>query len=290
MTLNNSEYQQNKEISLIQCSGRLLDEARDKTVPTFERLNYVADFMNKIDAYLKFQPEYLEETSELIKDMMAKKDSAHILIDSDLELAGIEKAGVLDLLPEYHELVDKVYIEDIKDNLKVRVVSHNEALPMPGEVKTCFLARLACGDKVQYGLIDIPQFIPQVLILNYGLPYISTHKEDDFGIVRRNKRNFTQPCTYILTEDIIKMHMAELFESSELLELRAIRLYSGKNRNNSALIIDGEPSEELRKYLLSTFSIRDEQIFKTNHIDYSYVGPLRNELPVWLIEHLCWDK
>ncbi len=312
MLLNNCDYKQNREISWINYSARILEEARDKAVPVLERFSYIASFMSNVEAYLRMKPgqllgeanyegdavapgsemspEQIDSLYEDIQTLIAKKDSVHIITETDLEKAGVKKVEMLDLLPEYLEIVDKVYNEEVKDKLKTHIISDNEDLPIFAQDKPYLVARLIYGDKIQYGVIDIPKDIPKVIMLDEGMPFINNVGLNAAGLKITRKEYFSQPCLYILVEDVIKMHAPEFFEPFEMAELHTFSLAVSDNPDTNTLMVDGDISKDLYKYMLNKFLIYDTQTFRTNHIDYSYIHELKSKLPAWNRERLCWTK
>lgn len=312
MTLNREEYKQNRESSWINYSARILEEARDKTVPVLERFSYIATFMSNIEQYLRLKPGQLigepftghdmatpgaelspdevDAIYEMIQDLIIKKDSAHISAEADLEEAGVKRLGMLDLLPEYLEIIDNVYNEQVKEKIKSHIVSGNGDLPVFEQERPYIVTRLNYGDKTQYGVLEIPTDIPKVIILDEGMPYINNVGLNAAGLRKTLTQHFSQHCKYILVEDIIKMHAPEFFEPFETVEMHTFGLSVSDNPDTNTLMVDGVLSKEMYRYMLATFSIYESQTFRTNVIDYSFVHELKSKLPIWIRERLCWLK
>ncbi len=297
-------FTQNREISWLRYNERVLEEALDDSVPLFERLRFIAIFVSNLEEFFKVRvgsllgeddegddlideksgmtaAEQLRRILDLVPGLLMKKDMAYGLVESKLADAGVTRLEPWQLSDEDRGRCFDFFRDDIKDNLKVKVLDADEPMPAIDEERPYIMAALDAELEDKFGFIDIPRSLPQIKVL----------PGEDFR--------------YVLTEDIIKMFADTLFVPFVPLELHVIDIArnaeasGGTGSANTAgemrdalrrrkygpadkLITDGRPGKALRAYFANTLNLDDRQMFTTTRIVFSYVEELEKLLPAEL--------
>lgn len=334
MELYEDGYTQNRELSWLNYNERVLQEALDEKVPLFECLNYISIFMSNLEEFIQVRvggligenekgddkiddksgmsaDEQLAAIYERIAELLAYKDRIHDDVERRLEQAAVVRVGTENLLREDLEKCRKFYKKHIKEKITVYMGSESEDFPYINQDKSYIISKLAGEIKELYALIDIPEELPKILVLNEGVP-VSSSLFYDFNAYNRARYSSTS-FRYILVEDIIKMHIPEIFAPFDAIEtvtidiarnaeieinhsegdmLNSIRELSDQRRYSSPdkLVVDTVVSEEMTKSLMKMFSLKRAQIFTTKKFDYSYVSELVDCTPGWLKDGLCWSE
>ena len=225
--------------------------------------------------------EQLRRILDLVPGLLMKKDMSYGLVESKLADAGVTRLEPWQLSDEDRGRCFDFFRDDIKDNLKVKVLDADEPMPAIDEERPYIMAALDAELEDKFGFIDIPRSLPQIKVL----------PGEDFR--------------YVLTEDIIKMFADTLFVPFVPLELHVIDIARnaeascGTGSANTAgemrdalrrrkygpadkLITDGRPGKALRAYFANTLDLDDRQMFTTTRIDFSYVEELEKLLPAEL--------
>ena len=209
--------------------------------------------------------EQLRRILDLVPGLLMKKDMSYGLVESKLADAGVTRLEPWQLSDEDRGRCFDFFRDDIKDNLKVKVLDADEPMPAIDEERPYIMAALDAELEDKFGFIDIPRSLPQIKVL----------PGEDFR--------------YVLTEDIIKMFADTLFVPFVPLELHVIDIArnaeasGGTGSANTAgemrdalrrrkygpadkLITDGRPGKALRAYFANTLNLNDRQMVTTTRI------------------------
>lgn len=294
-------FTQNREISWLRYNERVLEEALDNTVPLFERLRFIAIFVDNLEEFFKVRvgsllgedgegddlidkksgmtaADQLRRIHDLVPGLLMKKDMAYGIVERQLSEAGIKRLEPWQLNEVDRGRCFDFFRDEIKEHLKVRILDSDEAVPDMDEERPYIIAALDAELEDKFGFIDIPRSVPLIKVLpGSGL-------------------------RYVLTEDIIKMFADTLFVPFVPLELHVIDIArnaeasGGTGYANTAgamrsallrrksspadkLISDGQPGRPLKDYFCRVFGLDERQIFTTTRIDFSYVDALEKLLP-----------
>ena len=315
-------FTQNREISWLRYNERVLEEALDESVPLFERLRFIAIFTSNLEEFFKVRvgsllgeddggSDEVDERSGLTAGAQLRLIHSIVpglLIKKDMALSTVESRlsdeGIVRIEPEYLKETGRgrcfdFFRDEIKDRLRVSILSKDDPLPELDEERPYMIAELDSELEDRFGLIDIPPGLPKILVLNDGR---------DHGKNSRSRTRFS----YVLTEDIIAMFADTLFIPFITLELHTIAIarnagaLPGRDRANTAeemrrllrdnrkapadkLIADGKLGSNLRSYLESSLDLDPRQVFTTTRIDFSYVKELADKMPDEILEPLCYE-
>ena len=308
-------FTQNREISWLRYNVRVLEEALDDRVPLFERLRFIAIFVSNLEDFFKVRvgsllgeddegddridgrsgmtpAEQLREIHSMVPGILMKKDMAYGIVEEKLAEAGVIRLEPYQLDEDDRGRCFDFFRDEIKNRLKVFLLTLDEDLPEIDEERPYMIVNLDAELEDRFGVIDIPQGLPKLLVLDRGIKPGSSFR-------------------YVLTEDIIKMFADTLFIPFIVTEIYTIDIARNaeaaeSGRANTAgemreivrrrktapadkLIADGRMSGNLRKYLKGCLNIDNRQIFCTTRIDFSYLDELAGAIPEWIMKDLMYE-
>ena len=292
MALYEDGYFQNMDVSLLNYNERVLQEALDDTVPLFERLNYILIFKSNLGKFIQdrvcrliTEGEQMDTIYKRISELLDYKDTAHADIEEKLEKSGVVRIEPSDLLREEIDKCKKYYKSEIRDKIKVYIGSDANNFPSMIQDKPYIVSKLEGETKELYAIIDIPDELPKILVLNEGSHKTTGHfyDFDAYSLARQGDTSFR----YILVEDIIRMHIAEIYTPFDEVETASINIIRNEDLEIDH-IISTDISEEMVASLMNIFQVKIAQIITTYKFDYSYVSELQEQTPAWLKDDLCW--
>ena len=218
----------NRELSWLEFNQRVLDEARDPSIPLLERLKFLAITASNLDEFFMVRVgglqtlvrqgnesrdpagmtpyQQLSAIRERVRQFVA--DQYACLLDElepALGEAGVRRLRPADIGERQARHLDRVFEETIYPVFSPTVVDRNEEFPLlPGQtMNLALLIRSADERSDNVRLAIIP-----------------------FG--RSSQRIFTLPSDggyhYILLEDVLKMYQERYFAESEVLDCVPFRL------------------------------------------------------------------
>ena len=303
MSLYQEGFTQNREISWLRYNERVLEEALDSSVPLFERLKYINIFETNLEEFFRVRVgsliaaekdddeideksglsarSQLDEIDSIVRPLIKKKDEIYIDLEKKLSDKGVKRIDYSDLTQNELFEIDRYFREDIKPNLRVKILRNEFDFNDIDENKIYVITELLIDGNLQYGIVEIPSEINQIVVYR---------DEYNFKIIK-----------FILLEDIIKHYISSIFfpyHSSGVYTIRIARnaeIELGesddmlsemkevvKKRKVSAidkLIIDGEPSKSLHSFLLRNMYLDEKQIYISHRISLSFLSELEEVIP-----------
>ncbi len=248
----------NRELSWLQFNYRVLGEARDKTLPLFERLKFLSITSSNLDEFfmvrvasLKDQvhagymkPDIAGMTPREQLEPISKK--AHELVNLQystynrsillaLRQNGLNVVdGYEDLSPRQAEYADKYFKENVYPVLTPMAVDSSRPFPLVRN-KTLNIAALLKKKKgsreLEFAMVQVPSVLPRIV----ELPVTVTEDGRELHNV-------------ILLEEIIERNMPSLFLNYDIVAAHPFRIM-----RNADLTIDEEEAvdllEEIQKQL-----------------------------------------
>lgn len=309
-------FTQNREISWLRYNERVLEEAFDETVPLFERLNFISIFTSNLEEFFQVRvgslisddengddsidiksgmnpAEQLEAIYEMIPKLLARKDEAYRLIDSELKAKGLKRLSVTELRRDEAKKAADFFKEKIRDRISPIIIKADDEFPMLESNKPYILSRLESSNDGFYAIAEIPSDVEKILVFDEGI-----HAG---GEVR-----------YIVTEDLVKTILPQLFSPFKPVETVGIAITrngdvpADKDSKNmlkemksvverrrttdpDKLIVDTKLSSSLEDYLLPIFDLAPSQVYIASRTSYSYISDVRDIIPEWLSEELCYE-
>lgn len=245
-TFENPDYYINRELSWLSFNERVLEEALEDDNPLFERLKFLAITSSNLDEFFMVRIGGLKEqmkqgsTLEDNKTRMSAseqwaaclKRSANFVKEqmhawNDVLVPMLQEAGVFFLKPdqlnkEQQGFVDRMFSNMIYPVLTPMAVDASRPFPMllNRSLNLAVLIASATPEKEPY-LFAVVQ-VPSVLNRFIEIPS------------RGEER------TYILLEDIIRMHLPQLFRGKDILSASCFRI-----TRNADLTFDEDATEDL---------------------------------------------
>ena len=248
----------NRELSWLEFNYRVLSEARDKTIPLFERLKFLSITESNLDEFYMVRVASLKD---MVHAKYTKPDIAGMTPSQQLE-AIAEKTHQLvelqystynrsllpllrqnglrvitaheDLTEEEGEFVDQYFREDVYPVLTPMAFDSSRPFPLIRN-KTLNIAALLKKKKdgdgeLEFAMVQVPSVIPRIV----ELPAV----QEDGRVLRQ----------VILLEEVIERNMPSLFLNYDIVASHPFRIM-----RNADLTIDEEEAvdllEEIQKQL-----------------------------------------
>ncbi len=279
-----SQYFENRELSWLKFNQRVLDEARDKTIPLLERLKFVSITSSNLDEFFMVRVASLKD---MVHANYKKKDIAGMTAVEQLQeinkaakelvncqyttynkslLPLLNKEGIYiydkhENLNESQKLfVDKYFEENVYPVLTPMAVDASRPFPLIRN-KTLNIAALLSGKQTKKETVFATVQVPGVLPRLVEIP-------GDEGTV-----------CYILLEQIIEKNLHKLFSNNDVLCSFPYRIM-----RNADLTIDEDEASDLLKEIQNKLKMRQWgeviRLEVEDGIDRKLLKFLRQELQV----------
>lgn len=178
----------NRDLSWLQFNARVLQEAKDPTVPLIERLRFLGIFSNNLDEFFKIRYATIKRIVEAGKQGrselggMAAKDlqeeitqtviaqqqlSLDILggIQKELSKEGIHVINEHEITDEQSLFITDYFLREVSPALVTIILSDSEAFPALKDSAAYLAVRMVLGTskdetkEINYALIEIPRVI-----------------------------------------------------------------------------------------------------------------------------------
>jgi polyphosphate kinase len=243
------EYFTNRELSWLKFDDRVLSEARDKSLPLFERLKFLSITSSNLDEFYMVRVASLKDQVHAgydkvdIAGMTPKEQlkaisaQTHELVNQQYTtlnrslLPALEKAG-LHFISEHEELtekqkvyVDRYFEENVYPVLTPMAMDSSRPFPLIRNKSLNIGALISKKDKkkgkevLEFATVQVPSVLSRVVLL----------PEDKSG-----------ETTVILLEQIIERNIGKLFLSNDVVCAHPYRVM-----RNADLTIDEDEAEDL---------------------------------------------
>ena len=254
----NSQNYVNRELSWIEFNYRVLSEARDKSLPLFERLKFLSITSSNLDEFFMVRVASLKD---LVHANYTKPDIAGMTPGEQLEkisrkaheLVSVQYStynrsilpalhqnglnvldGYEDLTLQQEEYADKYFKENVYPVLTPMAVDSSRPFPLVHNKSlniAALLKKKKGGKELEFAMVQVPSVLPRIV----ELPV--TVAEDGKEIHN-----------VILLEEIIEKNMQSLFLNYDIITAHPFRIM-----RNADLTIDEEEAvdllEEMQKQL-----------------------------------------
>ncbi len=288
------EYYKNRELSWLQFNDRVLSEARDKTIPLFERLKFLSITASNLDEFFMIRVASLKDmvnakyTKPDISGLTPQEqldkinESAHQLVGLQCStyirslLPLLKQHGLVivneheDLTREQKKYVDRYFEDNVYPALTPMAVDSSRPFPLIRNKSLNIGALVAKkGEKgeLEFATVQVPTGIPRIVQL--------PDNEDGAKVV-------------ILLEEIIERNMDKLFMSYDVVTAHPYRIMRNadleydedeasdllkeiqkqlKKRNWGEVIrleTEDKTDKRLLKILKKELEIKEEDIYKIN--------------------------
>ena len=283
------DYTQNRELSWLRFNQRVLEEARDETVPLMERMKFVAIFTSNLDEFFMIRvgslydmaavdnkkldtksgmtpKQQLEAIYQAVAPLYKERDKTYAEIKKQLKPYGVCGLDFKELEQPEKKYVKKYFKEQILPVLSPQIVDPNHPFPHLLNKEIYVVANLKQDSNTMTGIVPVPQYIPEVLYLpGHDIRYIRMEKVimeylelvfDKYEVSDKNYICVTRNAD-ISPDD-------EAFADNE--DFRFIMKETLHKRRRMAVVRLETASplgKEMEKYLCDRFKITPECIFRT---------------------------
>ena len=251
------EYYENRELSWLKFDARVLNEAKDKSIPLLERLKFVSITSSNLDEFFMVRVASLKD---MVHADYRKRDIAGMTASEQLDrintatrklvesqyntynrsLVPLMAANGIHIIEKYEELtaeqaayVDRYFEEDVYPVLTPMAVDASRPFPLIRN-KTLNIAALLSSkkdekhkDAVEFATVQVPGVLPRLV------PIPADTSEDSGEVEGR---------TFILLEQIIEKNIDKLCLNYHVLCARPYRVM-----RNADLPIDEDEAADLLK-------------------------------------------
>lgn len=296
----------NRELSWLKFNVRVLEEARDSSVPLCERLLFSQIFQSNLDEFFMIRvgsltdrvlvddnkednktgmtpKEQLEAIYRRVKELVPIKDETYFDTVKELEKIGVEHMKISSLTPEEEGYLRAYFNSEIRPLISPQVVDKRHPFPFLKNKEIYAVTHLESKNSVKLGIIPAGGSFPRIIPL------------PDKSRLR-----------FLLAEDVILHYCGSVFENYRLLDKALIRITRNadinmeeglydhevdlrqvmeellKKRKKLApvrLEISGKLGKEAVEYLCRQLELSGEQISQcTAPLDMGFIFSLRNRI------------
>ena len=303
-------YTQNRELSWLKFNERVLEEAKDPTVPLLERMKFVAIFTSNLDEFFMIRvgslfdmaqtdasakdsrsgmtaQEQLKKIFEAVAPLYKERDKTYAEIKKQLHPYGVCGLDFKELEQSEKKYVKKYFKDQILPILSPQIVDANHPFPHLLNKELYVTATLRyrdkAKDKTMIGIIPVPQFVSDILYLpGHDIRYIRMekvimeHLDIVFGQYEVSDANY-----------ICVTRNADIAPDDEALEVNDDFRYLMKetlHKRRRMAVVRLEIAEKLKadmeKYFCEKFNIEPTQIFRTKMpMKLDYMFAISGDLP-----------
>ena len=310
-----TRYTQERELSWLRFNERVLEEAKDESVPLFERLKFAAIFTSNLDEFFMIRvgsitdmtlskqthvdsksgltpTEQLQAIFKTVPGLYKQRDKILSQLEKRLRTCNICNLSPSELDGKERKQVERWFRDYVQPVLSPMVVDSHHPFPhLPSNSLTIALT-LRMGTTRCFGLVPIPRNLPPYIQLEErGLRYLLTEQVVlAFADTLFENCQVEEKCVVSVTRNADISPEDEDYDVGE--DFRAHMQKILKKRARLApvrLEIQGGASPELQQYLCQRLNLTDEQVFHSKGpLIMSYVYSLESKLPQESAAALCY--
>ncbi len=310
-----TRYTQERELSWLKFDQRVLDEARDESVPLMERLKFAAIFTSNLDEFFMIRvgsisdmalvkEEHVDTKSGLtpvqqlqaifkaVPALYKQRDKVVSQLENRMRSCNICRLTVDELDSGEKKQLDRWFRDQVRPVLSPLVVDLHHPFPHLPNKRLSLALSLRQNGKESFGLIPVPPALPPFLRLEErGLRYILledilSHYADEifdqFDItaravisVTRNADISPEDEAYEIDEDF-RQHMRKIIKKRS--RLAPVRLE-----------VQGDKGDKMIPFLCEKLELAPEQVFHSRvPLSLQYVYQLEGLLPPESKTALCY--
>ena len=302
-------YTQNRELSWLKFNQRVLEEAKDSSVPLLERMKFVSIFTSNLDEFFMIRvgslydmsltdnstidsrsgmnpKEQLDAIFAAVAPLYKERDKTYSEIKKLLNPYGVCGLSIKELEQQEKKYVKKYFKDQILPILSPQIVDANHPFPHLLSKELYVVANLKQGDKTMLGIIPVPQYISNILYLpGYDIRYIRMEKVimeyldvvfDKYEVSNKNYICVTRNADVSPDDEAL-----EINDDFRLLMQETIH----KRRRMAVVRMEtAEPlDKELEKYFCDKFKITPAQIYRTKMpMKLDYIFSIMDKVPASL--------
>ena len=310
-----TRYTQERELSWLRFNERVLEEAKDESVPLFERLKFAAIFTSNLDEFFMIRvgsiydmtlskqthvdsksgltpTEQLQAIFKTVPGLYKQKDKIVSQLEKRLRTCNICNLTPGELDGKERKQAERWFRDNVQPILSPMVVDSHHPFPhLPSNSLTIALT-LRLGNTRCFGLVPIPKALPPYFQLEeQGLRYLLTEQVVlHFADQLFETYQVEEKCVISVTRNADISPEDEDYDVGE--DFRAHMQKVLKKRARLApvrLEIQGEASAELQQFLCQRLNLTAGQVFRSKSpLIMGYVYSLEGKLPEESAAALCY--
>ena len=310
-----TRYTQDRELSWLRFNERVLEEAKDESVPLMERLKFAAIFTSNLDEFFMIRvgslydmtlvkeehidsrtgqtPEQqLQAIFKAVTPLYKQRDKVVEQLESRLRACNICRMSMDEMDTKERKQVENWFQDEVRPILSPQVVDSRHPFPHLSNKTLNVVLRLESEGQQSLGLIPVPQSLPPYFTLRErGLRYILTEdvileyakrlfpafsvQGKAVASVTRNADISPEDETYEVDEDF-RQHMRKIVKKRN--RLAPVRLELQVGRDDRAI-----------DFLCRQLNLSREQVFFSKApLRMNYVFSLEGQLPPESKTALCY--
>lgn len=308
-------YTQNRELSWLRFDQRVLEEARDKSVPLLERMKFVAIFTSNLDEFFMIRvgslydmvqtdekhrdsrsgmtpQEQLDAIYEAVAPLYKERDKTYTEIKKELSPYGVCGLDFKELEADEKKYVKKYFKEQILPVLSPQIVDSSH--PFPHLLNKDIYVTASLNKKEQMlGIVPVPTYVSDILMLpGHDIRYIRMEKvimeylhlvfdqyevsDPNYICVTRNADVSPNDEALEVTDDFRKLMQNTLYKRRRM---AVVRLETAEKL-----------SAKMQEYFCEKFKITPAQIFRTKMpMKLDYMFSIAGNLPESMKRSLVYE-
>ena len=308
-------YTQNRELSWLRFDQRVLEEARDKSVPLLERMKFVAIFTSNLDEFFMIRvgslydmvqtddrhrdsrsgmtpQEQLDAIYAAVAPLYKERDKTYAGIKKELSPYGVCGLDFKELETDEKKYVKKCFKEQILPVLSPQIVDSSH--PFPHLLNKDIYVTASLNKKEQMlGIVPVPTYVSDILMLpGHDIRYIRMEKvimeylhlvfdqyevsDPNYICVTRNADVSPNDEALEVTDDFRKLMQNTLHKRRRM---AVVRLETAEKL-----------SAKMQEYFCEKFKITPAQIFRTKMpMKLDYMFSIAGNLPESMKRSLVYE-
>lgn len=302
-------YTQNRELSWLKFNQRVLEEAKDSSVPLLERMKFVSIFTSNLDEFFMIRvgslydmsltdnstidsrsgmnpKEQLDAIFAAVAPLYKERDKTYSEIKKLLNPYGVCGLSIKELEQQEKKYVKKYFKDQILPILSPQIVDANHPFPHLLNKELYVIASLKQNGTSMIGIVPVPQFVSDILYLpGHDIRYIRMEKVimeyldvvfDKYEVSNKNYICVTRNADVSPDDEAL-----EINDDFRLLMQETIH----KRRRMAVVRMEtAEPlDKELEKYFCDKFKITLAQIYRTKMpMKLDYIFSIMDKVPASL--------
>ena len=302
-------YTQNRELSWLKFNQRVLEEAKDSSVPLLERMKFVSIFTSNLDEFFMIRvgslydmsltdnstidsrsgmnpKEQLDAIFAAVAPLYKERDKTYSEIKKLLNPYGVCGLSIKELEQQEKKYVKKYFKDQILPILSPQIVDANHPFPHLLNKELYVIASLKQNGTSMIGIVPVPQFVSDILYLpGHDIRYIRMEKVImEYLDVVFNKYEVSNKNYICVTRNADVSPDDEALEINDDVRLLMQETLHKRRRMAVVRMETAEPlDKELEKYFCDKFKITPAQIYRTKMpMKLDYIFSIMDKVPASL--------
>ena len=302
-------YTQNRELSWLKFNQRVLEEAKDSSVPLLERMKFVSIFTSNLDEFFMIRvgslydmsltdnstidsrsgmnpKEQLDAIFAAVAPLYKERDKTYSEIKKLLNPYGVCGLSIKELEQQEKKYVKKYFKDQILPILSLQIVDANHPFPHLLNKELYVIASLKQNGTSMIGIVPVPQFVSDILYLpGHDIRYIRMEKVImEYLDVVFDKYEVSNKNYICVTRNADVSPDDEALEINDDFRLLMQETLHKRRRMAVVRMETAEPlDKELEKYFCDKFKITPAQIYRTKMpMKLDYIFSIMDKVPASL--------